>query len=272
MTAPLLLLLPSMKRARTLVAATALLLAVFQVFVIVIANSIQSSNTFEQMSALIPPFARDLLGPAMTSFMSFKGIVCLGYFHLAVMSALIALAISLATMPASEVETGFADLILSRPLARHWIISRSIALTGISTALIIALMTAGTWIGLQTVAPRDVEWPSSNLILSLASNLALLVLCWAGVAMAIAAGSRRRAVAGAITGLLALTGFLLDYVSRAWQPAERAGWLSPFRYYSPFEMLMGGPLPVKNLLVLAGIAAVGFAVAYAVFEHRDISH
>ena len=48
--------------------------------------------------------------------MSFSGIVCLGYFQLAVMGALIAIAVTLATTPASEVETGFMDLILARPL------------------------------------------------------------------------------------------------------------------------------------------------------------
>jgi ABC-2 type transport system permease protein len=72
--------------------------------------------------------------------------------------------------------------------------------------------------------------------------------------------------------LLALTTFLLDYVARAWKPAESAGWLSPFRYFTPFDLLMGTPLQVKNLLVLAGIGAAGFVLAYVFFSRRDISH
>jgi hypothetical protein len=35
---------------------------------------------------------------------------------------------------------------------------------------------------------------------------------------------------------------------------------------------MGSPLPLKNLLVLGAIAAVGFIGAYVVFSGRDISH
>jgi ABC-2 type transport system permease protein len=66
--------------------------------------------------------------------------------------------------------------------------------------------------------------------------------------------------------------FLLDYVARAWGPAERVAWLSPFRYYNPFEMLTGEPLSVKNLIVLAGISVCGFAVAYFVYNRRDITH
>jgi hypothetical protein len=60
--------------------------------------------------------------------MSFSGIVCVGYFDLAMVIALLALAIALTTVPASEVETGFADLILARPIPRHWLITRTIVL------------------------------------------------------------------------------------------------------------------------------------------------
>ena len=272
MKAPLLLLAHSFKRIRTLVGTMGLILAVFQLFVVLIARSIQSTNGFEQMAALIPSFARDLLGPAMASFMSFKGIVCLGYFHVAVMSALVALAITVATMPASEIETGYIDLILARPLARHWIITRTVVLSVLSTAIILALMMAGTWTALRTLAPPGAEWPSSKLVFSLAVNLGMLMLCWSGVALAIGSASRRRGVAGAFAGLLALAAFLVDYVARAWQPAERAGWLSPFRYFTPFDMLMGTPLPGKNLVVLAGIAVAACALAYVLFARRDISH
>ncbi|HYM00832.1 MAG TPA: hypothetical protein VEZ90_17885, partial [Blastocatellia bacterium] len=119
---PLLVLIAhSFKRVRTLVLAMGALLAVFQVYLIVIARSIQRSGSFEKIGEAIPPFLRQLLGPAIAALMSFKGIVSIGYSHLVVMWSLIALAIALATVPASEMETGFMDLILSRPMARHWI-------------------------------------------------------------------------------------------------------------------------------------------------------
>ncbi len=272
MSGPLLLLAHSLKRIRTLVLTMGVLLAGFQVILIGVAKSIQRSGGFAQLSAMLPSFARDMIGPSLTSFMSFAGFVCLGYFHLAVMGTLVALSIALATLPASEVETGFIDLVLSRPLARHWIITRTIMLLILSIAELLALMMLGTWIGLETIAPRDAAWPSVNLLLSLALNLGLLMLCWSGVAMAIGSAARRRSVAGAIAGLLALTAFLLDYVGRMWQPLESVAWLSPFRYYSPFELVMGTALPGKNLAVLGAIALSGFVAAYILFSRRDISH
>ncbi|MEK6322458.1 MAG: hypothetical protein AABN33_12330 [Acidobacteriota bacterium] len=272
MKRPLILLAHSLKRVRTLVVAMAVLLAVFQVFLIVVARSIQGSGSFEQLGELMPPFVREVMGPSFTGLMSFSGIVCVGYFHLAVMGSLVGLAIAIGTMPTSEIETGFMDLILSRPLARHWIITRSIIVMMICTVAVLGMMMLGTWAGLNGLAPKEAAWPAPSLILRLVMNLGVLMLCWNAVAMAIGSAARRRSVAGGLAGLLALTMFLLDYVARAWTPAEQIAWLSPFRYYSPFELLMGNALPAKNLLVLAGIAGLGFSLAYVLFSRRDVSH
>src|SRR3989442_5590517 len=160
MKAPLILLAHSLKRVRTLVAAMASLLAIFQVFLIVVAGSIQRSGSFEPLGDLMPPFVRQMLGPSFVSLMSFSGIVCLGYFHLAVMGSLVGLSIALGTMPTSEIEIGFMDLILSRPLARHWIITRSIVVMLISAVLVLGMMITGTWAGLNWLAAMDGEWHS----------------------------------------------------------------------------------------------------------------
>jgi len=72
--------------------------------------------------------------------------------------------------------------------------------------------------------------------------------------------------------LLALAALLLDLTGRLWPAAERIAWLSPFRYFIPFDLVMGTALPVENILVLWAIAMSGFTVAYFLFSQRDISH
>lgn len=267
----LLLLSLSLKRARPLLVATGVLLFAFQILLVFIAGSIQSTGGFDQLASLMPPFVRAILGPAMGSVMSFAGIVCLGYFHLAIFIALLVLVIALSTLPAADVESGFADLILARPLARHWIITRTIALVVLTILLMLALMVAGTWTGLSLFAPENAPWPPASMIGSLVLNLGMLMLCWSGIAMAFAAACRR-SVASAITALLALVTLLLDLTSRLWSPAERIAWLSPFRYFIPFDLVMGSELPMENVLVLWAIAMSGFTVAYFLFSQRDISH
>src|SRR5947199_8399715 len=94
MTGPILLLSLSLKRARTLLVATGLLLAAFQVLLVLIASSIHP-GTFEDLAALLPPFVRGLLGPAVARVMSFGGIVCIGYFDLALVAAVLRLILAL---------------------------------------------------------------------------------------------------------------------------------------------------------------------------------
>ena len=271
MNPTLVLMVYSLKRVRTLVVAMSVLLAAFQVLLIVVAGSIQSSNSFEQLGEFMPPFVRQLMGPSFLSLMSFSGIVCIGYFHLAVMGSLVGLAISLGTMPTSEIEIGFIDLILSHPIARRRLITRSILVMTVCTLAVLAMMVLGTWSGLIWFAPRTVVWPTPQMILSLVLNLAALMLCWNAIALAIGSASRRRGVAGGLAGLAALAMFLLDYVARAWDPADRFAWLSPFRYYSPIDLVIGNPLPANNMLVLMAIALCGYALAYVLFSRRDIS-
>src|ERR1035437_5873640 len=224
---PFLLLVHSLKRMRTLLLTMGVVLSAFQILLVVAAGSVQRLGGFDQLSALIPPFARELLGPSIAMFMSFSGIVCLGYFHVAVMGSLVGLSIAVATVPASEVETGFMDLILFRPLPPHWIGTPPLNAAVLLIALVLGLMVLGTWIGLETLAPSGAARPSLSLIGSLALNLGLLLLCWSAVALAIAAAARRRSVAGASAGVLALVAFLLDYLGRLWLPLESLARLSP---------------------------------------------
>src|SRR4030095_9966997 len=158
-------------------------------------------------------------------------------------------------MPTSEIESGFMDLILSRPIARHWLITRTIIVMVICTVTLLGTMLAGPWLALSAFAPKDIPPPAPGSVLSLAVNLGLLMLCWSGVAMAIAAASRRRSVAGTVVGLLALTAFLADFLGRTWRPAEEVAWISPFRYYHALELIRGAPLQSSDLLLLRSVAA-----------------
>ena len=81
----------------------------------------------------------------------------------------------------------------------------------------------------------------------------------------------RPGIARPTTSPIAFAALLLDYAQKLWPAIECIGWLSPFRYFTPFELVMGDPLPVENLLVLGAIAMTGFTLAYFTISHRDIS-
>ena len=265
------LLLHSLRRVRTLVLAIGGLLCLLQIVLVLVAGSIQNSGQFAELAKMFPPFVRVLMGPALTAFLSFEGIVSLGYFEPGVIFAVIGLSIAVGTRLAAEVESGFIDLLLARPIPRHRLVTVAVLTGAISMALPLLLILAGTWIGLTKLAPTSAELPAPLLILRMAANLGLLGLAWSSISLAIASGARRRGVASGIAGVLALVTFLLDYIGRIWDAAKGWAWLSPFSYFSPLEMVTGGELPLRHVVVLAGIAALGYVCAYAVFLRRDIS-
>ena len=260
----------SLRRIRLLLVATGFLLAGLQAFRVLIAASVHNAGQFEEIGALLPPFVRAIFGPSLASLMTFTGLVSGVYLDTGFIIALLAVAIAVATMPASEIETGFADLILARPMPRHWLITRTIALVLFSTLLLLLMIVAGTWAGLAAFAPPDVPWPTARETAQLALSLGMLVTAWSGVALALGAACRR-GTASTIASLLAFAGLLLDWAHRLWPALDCVAWLSPFSYFQPYELIAGDPLRPENLLVLWAIAMTGYIVAYLVISQRDIS-
>jgi len=260
----------SLGRLRGLVAAMAIVVALFQVLLVRVAGTLQESAGFSGLAAVLPPFVRQMAGEALFTFMSFSGIVCLGYFHPIIIAALCGMAIAAATEPAAEIETRFLDAILVRPVRRQAIIVRSVVLLLLLPALVLFAMVAGTAAGLHWLAPPGVQLPGAGLIASLAGNLWALLVCVGGWSLAVAAASRRRSVAGTIAGVATLVLFLVDYLARAWKPADAVAWLSPFHYFRAMELLMGRPLALSHVAVLLVAGAVGMALAWLVFTRRDL--
>jgi hypothetical protein len=247
-----------------------LLLAAFQFLLTQVAAYLMRQNAFGQLAELMPDFVRTVAGPSALSFMSYTGIVALGYFHPVVITVLVGLMIAIATEPVGEVETRFVDLTLARPLRRLDVMARTLVVVTVAGSLMLGLMIAGTWTGLTCCSPANVERPSFGMILSLAFSLAMVMACWAGVALAIASAAKRRSVAGAVSGALALAAYLLDYLGRAWEPASPASVLSPFHYFEPMTLVMGQALDIRDAATLLAIALAGAVAGSVIFSRRDI--
>ena len=88
----------------------------FQFLLTQVAVVLDRNQAFGPLATMLPDFMREMAGPSMLAFMSFSGIVALGFFHPIVLSSLLGLAIAIGTEPAGEVETRFDDLTLTRPV------------------------------------------------------------------------------------------------------------------------------------------------------------
>jgi ABC-2 type transport system permease protein len=259
----------SLRRFGGLLLTAGVILGGFQVLLVEVGAYLDRSGAFSGFAALFPAFVRELMGAAFFAMLSFAGIVSLGYFHIAVLSALTGIAIALGTEPAAEIEGGFVDLVLSKAVGRHVPVTRTVLVLLSSVGLLVAMMITGTLAGLGLLAPAGLTYPIKALF-SLAANLASLLLCWGGIALAAGTCVRRRASAGVFAGLLALTSLLLDYLGQIWKPANQMAKLSPFRHYSPLEIVVSGAFPVRDVEILLGIAVTAVIVAYVVYARRDL--
>jgi len=245
-------------------------LALFQILLAMAGQQLQKSGMFVQLANIIPSFIRELAGSALMTMMSFSGIMALGYYHVAITAALVALVIAIGTEPVAEIEAGIADLILSRPVSRLSALSRSVVLLIVGPSVVIGAMVGGTFLGLRVAAPPPELWPRPSMITSLAFNLWALVFCWGGVALAIGSVARRRSVAGSITGAAATALMLADYLSRVWSPLKPIARFSPFHYYNPLNLVIGNALSITDVGVLLAAGAVGIVAGYVLFTRRDI--
>jgi len=260
----------SLKRVRVVAIAMAAVLVGFQFLLTQVAVVLDRNQAFGPLATMLPDFMREMAGPSMLAFMSFSGIVALGFFHPIVLSSLLGLAIAIGTEPAGEVETRFDDLTLTRPVPRAAVIARTVVVMAIVVGAILALMTIGSWTGLTCCTPATVQRPSIGLLRSLALGLGAIVWCWGGLALAAASAVRRRAVAAGLTGIAALVAYLVDYLGRVWDPLSHVSPLSPFHYFEPMTLITGAPLNLTHLAILFGTGVAGAITAHVIFGHRDL--
>lgn len=257
----------SLRRSRGFFAIAAVVLFVFQIFMILAARELQKSGGFQQLGNLLPQFLEQWTNMMAASF---QGFVLFGYSHPVVELFLVAMAITIGTETTAEIESKFVDVILSRPIHRNAPVNRTIVMLILATAGAMVSMLIGTSVGLRFLAPPGAPLPETRVVLSLAFNLALLVLAWGGIALAIASWSKRRATAAGACGIIAFAAFILDYVGRFWEAVKNASRLSPFHYFSPFAIIGGQPVPRHDIAALLLIFVASAIVANAVYGRRDL--
>jgi ABC-type transport system involved in multi-copper enzyme maturation permease subunit len=257
----------SLRRRRYFLTAIVSILFLFQFLLIGVGRALTKSGMFAQMSSFLPDFMQ---GFVSVGAMSFRGMVSFGYSHPIIEIFLIAMAIGIAGEVANEIELKFVDVLMARPVRRVASINRSVIALLLCTIAAVGSMLIGTFIGVHFLTPAGAEPPAPLLIATLAMNLTCLVLAWGAIALVIASASKRQNTVTTTCGLLALSMFIIDYVGRIWDKLEPLALLSPFHYYSPFQMLGGAAMEWKNVFVLIAIFVVGAIAANVIYARRDL--
>jgi ABC-2 type transport system permease protein len=259
----------SFARARGVLAGAALLLALFQLALVLQAASYDQQRMFETLGRMAPAFVQRWFGDTITALASFGGIVAFGYFHPVVVLLVALVTAFVASEPAGDVEAGHVDLLLAGPVARHWIVTRSGVLLLLCPVLLAAAMMTSTFTTAALVAPADARGPSLSAIATISAHLVAVAWSFGALALLLASIARRRASAFAPAALTTVALYFLNVLAASWAPARAADVLSPFHYFQGTRILAGVSDPGRDLSVLVAATALLVAGSYWRFGARD---
>ena len=260
----------SIAQGRYVLFGVLLLLFGFQLIIIAQAAEVERSNAFASVANLMPAFMQRGLGSRAMLLATFRGTVAFGYFHPVVCILVAVLAMYFATEPAHEVEAGLVDLELARAVPRHLLITRSLLAAIGSVAGATAMMALGTLAGARIFDTAGMAMPSLELRARLLANLFAVAVCLAGFALMIGTFSRRWATAFTTVGLVAVIGYMIDFIAIGWPPMQMIAWLSPFHYYPALSVVAGDAPTARNIAVLLAAGAGFVATAFWQFQRRDV--
>jgi ABC-type transport system involved in multi-copper enzyme maturation permease subunit len=264
------LIVRSVAHTRGVLIGVAALLAAFQVALVFQAASFDEQQAFDVLARMVPGFVQRWMGDTMFTLASFSGVIAFGYFHPVVVLVVSMATAFLASDPAADVEAGYMDLLLARPVARHWIVTRSAVLMVLCPTVLVVLMMISTWTTMALVAPGSASGPSLPTILTLSAHLVAVAWCFGALSLALATAARRRGSAFAPAAIAAVALYLVNVLAASWAPARAADILSPFHYYQGSRILAGLADTSRDLLVLGSAGAVLVALSYWRFATRDL--
>jgi len=239
----------------------------FQLTLVAVAASYERAGSFDLLATLLPAFAQHAFGTAMASF---AGMATVGFYETGIVLVVALFAIFVAAEPAGDVEAGLVDMILARPLPRHWMVTRSLLAMTITTLTLALTMGVCTMVGLLALAPPRARWPEPRIVLNLIAHLIMVSCCFGAAALAAAGWARRRAAALAPVALAAVALYLVDFLGTWWTAMPNIGRISPFHFYQGAAIMEGRANTALDLSVLGAATMAASVLAYWQFSRRDL--
>ena len=168
---------------------------------------------------------------------------------------------------AREIERGTVLMLLAAPIPRWRFLAAKVGALAVGIVVIALASWAGTWAGLLMTGLGGV---STIVFLQIQVTTVALAFAMAGIGLLVSSSSSDGGQAMGITTAILVTMYFVDFLSVLWGPAEPFGPLSVFHYYDPLAVSSDNALSTFDLSVLLGVGVIGTAVAFVIFQRRDI--
>jgi ABC-2 type transport system permease protein len=208
---------------------------------------------------------------------------------------------------AGELERGTMELLLSQPVPRNRLILAHFLVDCLVIPFLCLSIIAGTQFGLWVVGPFNIDYsgmaklpPAFQAFLKTGPaalevsatrqswailNLVALLFATSGLTIMVSAWGRSRLQALGLSTLMGVVMFMANVIGQLWDGAAFVRPFTVFFYYQPQKIWLkdawsvdfgeafsgGDPLfAVPVLPVLFAIGFTGYAVAWRIFERRDL--
>jgi len=162
-------------------------------------------------------------------------------------------------------EEGTLEVILAQPVSRTAVFWSKLAALLVSLGLILAITWGGFALGYTNTSSFDVSYLS--LVNPFISLFAIL-LVFLSLALMLSMILPSSGAAGLVAGFLLVASYFITSLARIDSNLEGVNRFSPMQYYQSGGAISG--LDWNNLIILFAISAVFIALAWVLFERRDL--
>jgi ABC-2 type transport system permease protein len=213
----------------------------------------------------IPGAIQALLGSDL-NFATPAGYLSGRYFAWTILLVIVYAAIAGTGAIAGEEGAGTMDLLLAQPISRAQALGQKLA----ALVLAVVLIIAGGYVGfLASVPTVDIRLSLADVAIGCA-NMAPISLFFLGLSIWAGAVAPNRGVAAGIVIGIATAGYFIFTLSNGVESLQPLRYSTPFYYYGAGASLVHG-IVWWHVGMLLGLTAAFLAMAFQVFEHRDIN-
>ncbi|MEV0189615.1 ABC transporter permease subunit [Kitasatospora purpeofusca] len=261
----------ALRRRRRMLLGLVVGMVVFEALIVVIAGTVPPTSLFG--GGRTPPDALKAFSGSTgdVSIASYAGLLGAGLVHPFWIALQLTAVGSLgAAAVAADVESGTVELLMTRPVTRRRLLAERAAALAAVSLLLNAAASATVALGVALSPDLRAAVPLGGVFAAGLLGCGF-TLCLTGPVLAVSAASRRRAQVVGATVVLGATGFALNFVALAWEPAAPLRYLSPFHYYTPGDALARAAVPWASLAVLSAVGLSGLVAAFVLLERRDLA-
>jgi ABC-type transport system involved in multi-copper enzyme maturation permease subunit len=254
---------------RTFAIFSTVFITLFQFMMLYLVTTFDTQAMLSVILEQMPPIMRKFLEDSFFSMLTYDGAAAFGLNHPIVLTLLVMNAILIPGHHITrELESGTLEMLLAYPFKRDSLFV-SLWLSGAGILLfIIAFSLAGSITSILIFHTLTVD-----ILLRLAAicfNLWLLMLLILTYTMLIAVVSKMGVKAGNISASITFFFYLLYYLAELWQAISFTKPFNIFSYFEPQKVMLGQGNFLPDIIVLAVLVTIGFAIGLRHFKQRDI--